>query len=114
MGTCDERPEKPRRRGHPDRVRRWTEGISRGNPRDLPSCRCAGLRRTPDQAHADVHLAQGQEAIRRGPAIRIHRVQRGASLVRASRDGRTLAAVRVIPADMGAPMGGSCAVLRIS
>ena len=39
LAARHERAEEPRRRGHPDRRRRWPEGLSRGDQRRVPADR---------------------------------------------------------------------------
>ena len=48
LAAGHERAEEPRRRRHPDRRRRWPEGLPRGDHRRLPRDDRADLHRAPD------------------------------------------------------------------
>ena len=70
--------QQPRRRGHPDRRRRWPEGLSRGDHRGVPRGHGADLHRPSAPPHPGFRLLEGPQAGRAGaeghlPGRRRHR-----------------------------------------
>ena len=70
LAAGHERAEEPRRRGRPDRRRRWPEGLSRGDQRRLPADPRADLHRPPDPPFAGVRVVEGPQGGRAGAAGR--------------------------------------------
>ena len=69
LAAGHERAEEPRRRRHPDRRRRWPEGLPRGDHRRVPRDRRADLHRASDPSLA-CSSCRGRIASRSMPALR--------------------------------------------